>query len=187
MQTKRLFVALDMPELFIPSLQEVQKQILESNCIEGRAVPAEQIHLTLQFLGAVPIERMNMIADTLKNVHGKSFAVQLDGLFALPNEQEPRVIAIDLVAPELTPLVETIRRTLRAVTTLDEREFLPHVTLIRVRKVIDQQKLRDILSTLRIAQVTARVEEFILRESVLSSEGAMHSDVIKYVLKKQVV
>ena len=185
MQTKRLFVALDMPELFIPSLQEVQKQLLASGSIEGRAVPADQVHLTLQFLGSIALERVPMIIDTLKNVHGKSFAVQLDGLFALPSEQNPHVIAIDLVAPELVPLVEAICSALRAVITLDKREFLPHVTLVRIKRVIDQKKMVDILRASRVTNVTARVNEFVLRESVLSHEGAVHSDIMKYQLSLQ--
>ncbi|WP_095149189.1 RNA 2',3'-cyclic phosphodiesterase [Pseudomonas sp. Irchel s3a18] len=99
----------------------------------GRPVPAENFHLTLMFLGAVPVRQIPAICSAAAAVRppGEPLRVALDRLDVW------RRAGILLLAPEQAsrPLLELVYALQQAMLPLGledaPREFRPHLTLMR--------------------------------------------------------
>jgi 2'-5' RNA ligase len=99
--------------------------------IGGRAVPADNIHLTLAFLGDVPEERVPQLESIARSVPGRIFNLRLDRLGSF---KQARVgwIGCEAMHPDLVALERELAQGLRAAGFgLDDRPFAPHVTLAR--------------------------------------------------------
>ncbi|UCE84903.1 MAG: RNA 2',3'-cyclic phosphodiesterase [Deltaproteobacteria bacterium] len=102
-----------------------------------RWVRAENLHVTLRFLGNVASERLAELARAVAaELHGVlPFTLRLDALHAFPAPRRPRVVALGL-APfesiaELAAAVE--RGVVAAGFEAEARPFRAHLTLGRVR------------------------------------------------------
>jgi 2'-5' RNA ligase len=144
----------------------------------GRSAPT---HLTLLFLGEVEETRIPALSAAAAQLAATSspFEVRLAGVGAFPSAERPRVFwaGIDRGAAELTALHAGL---LAAASELglpvDARPFVPHLTLFRVRGRRDAERGAELLAR-HSATVfgSTRVEELLLKSSVLSDEGAMHT------------
>ncbi|MCX7889785.1 MAG: RNA 2',3'-cyclic phosphodiesterase [Rhodobacteraceae bacterium] len=123
----RLFVAIALPGGLARSLAGLQARIPA-----GRAVPEEDLHLTLAFLGEVADREAEALHDALSGLRGAPVEVALDGLVALGG-RVPTVLAAGVTA---TAALEALRRRVlgaaHAAGLRPERgRFRPHVTLMR--------------------------------------------------------
>ena len=99
----------------------------------------EDLHITLQFLGATPQEDLAMLGRALEEA-AAGFApleVTYRGLGAFPHPERPRVIWAGVEEPDggdrLADLARAIGRAMRAVGYRPEkRAFHAHVTVARV-------------------------------------------------------
>jgi len=102
----------------------------------GRAVPPENLHLTLAFLGSVPGPRVNAAVAAAQRALRTRDAAD-DALFRLEEirywEKAGIVHATPREAsPRLLSLAHTLEASLRAAEfVLESRNFVPHVTLVR--------------------------------------------------------
>ncbi len=146
----------------------------------GRAVPSDQLHMTLAFLGAVPAARMAELA--LLAAARLSAADQALGPIDLTLERlvhwaGPRVLcAVPARAPAaLETLVGRLLEALAAADFApDLKPFRPHVTVAR-----------KVLRPTRSAAMRAvhwRFEEFALIESRTLESGPVYSVVGTYPL-----
>jgi RNA 2',3'-cyclic 3'-phosphodiesterase len=147
----RLFFALWPPRETALALHEWAKGL------EGRATPAEKIHLTLAFLGGVEPAKL---AAAVKKVQAQAFELPLD------TAKYWRDNHIVWVGPREMPeglrvLVERLQLGLyRAEFILERRAFAAHVTLVR--------KARKPASIAPLPKVEWPVREFTLVNSHLS-------------------
>jgi len=130
----RAFVALPLP----PGHRAALAGYLETcaRLAPGlRWVPAENLHLTLRFLGATDPERLEALRVELARVRLPGFELALGGLGAFGGSS-PRVVWLGLAGGE-----EQARRLAEAVEAAcvaagaapEERPFRPHLTLARAR------------------------------------------------------
>jgi 2'-5' RNA ligase len=147
-------------------------------------------HLTLRFLGEIARERVGPIGEALAPV-GEAvapFSLTLEGVGAFPSPERPRVVWVGATggARELGDLAHRVRNALRGEGAPDrEGEFVPHLTLFRVRSSTDRRRAEELLSG-RVpppAPRRFRVEQFVLKESVLSSRGATHHTLSTFPLR----
>lgn len=96
--------------------------------LQGRAIPAEKIHLTLAFLGGVDPAKLVAAA---KKVQAQPFELPIDS--ARYVRDNPMVWVGPREVPEgLRALVERLHFVLyRAEFILERRPFAAHVTLVR--------------------------------------------------------
>ena len=141
MKAMRLFLAADVDEGVRAWAAGVRRSV------EQRARPAarslrwvgrEQMHLTLRFLGeTAPAEARRLAEDVARGVPLEPFTFTLRGLDWFPPRGRPRVfvaaVGDGLVA--LRSLKEAIDRAIAGVAgpDRDDREFVAHLTLARVR------------------------------------------------------
>ena len=99
--------------------------------VEGKAVPAAKVHMTLAFLGEVPADRFLEAAGAASRVAGEAFELVLDEVGAF---RSARVAWVGSSAghPALTKLQSALAAELRAEGfLLESRPFAAHVTLVR--------------------------------------------------------
>lgn len=131
----RLFVALDLPDDLRAALAAAGARIAAD--AGGRAVPPENLHVTLAFLGEVAPAPAARIADRLDDLASMSPArVRIGALAARPSPGRARLVAVELVDTD-GALADIAARVLRACADAlpgrDDggRPFWPHVTVTR--------------------------------------------------------
>ena len=93
MKTIRTFIAISLPENILGFLGEVQRDLKKSG-LKFRWAPLKNIHLTLKFIGDLPVDQLESVktvmSDTLSGY--KSFQLNAGGLGVFPGLRRPRVI-----------------------------------------------------------------------------------------------
>ena len=122
----RLFLALLPSPAATAALARTALEV-QSTC-GGRATPAENLHVTLAFLGEVAPARLPAVEDACAAAGGAPFTVSLDHLCAVRD----MVWAGGTAPAGLVNLVADLHRHLvGAGVGLDARPFRLHVTLVR--------------------------------------------------------
>lgn len=75
----RLFIAINFSEEEKASIDSISK-ILEENASQGRLVGKEHMHLTLEFLGDTPKEKLKSIKKAMDRVDSRAFTMELSQL-----------------------------------------------------------------------------------------------------------
>jgi len=132
----RCFVAVDIdaPDV-VSRIRALQEDLLRTEA-RVKLVEPQNLHITLAFIGEVPPVLVERAKDALSRIHYKSFTIKLEGMGAFPSLMRPRVIWIGVHegAALLTDLASLVRRELkRAGVPFDPKDFVPHLTLARVK------------------------------------------------------
>jgi 2'-5' RNA ligase len=174
----RLFVALKIPPVVSENLGEFLA-VLRALSSQPRWVRAENLHVTLKFIGEVPAEKLGGIRAALSAVDSDPL-ISLDfrGLGFFPNENRPRVLWAGIAASaNLSRLAIDVDRALEKLGVPPEkRPFSPHLTLARFEPPELPEKLRAAIqknAKREFGFVAAR--EFHLIESKLRSGGAEYT------------
>src|SRR5579883_2042528 len=85
--TERMFIALTLPD----PVREVLAQMSEEAAGFVWTRP-EQLHVTLRFLGDVPLDRIDAIVARLSEVRVAPFVLPLEGVGTFPPNRPPRVL-----------------------------------------------------------------------------------------------
>jgi len=83
----RLFIAIDIPENIRREIEGLGRGIANS-----RPVPAEQLHLTLKFIGEVEGSRLLDIQESLQGIRLPKFPLSLQGVGTFPPRGTPRIL-----------------------------------------------------------------------------------------------
>ncbi len=145
------------------------------------AVPSAPPHLTLRFLGEIAEERATGLVAALTETARATqpFDLTLEGVGAFPSAARPRVVWLGTTigADRVVDLARRLATALERVGFPPDREdFVPHVTLFRVRSPEGRRRARELLDgTVAPPSVrTVHVRELVLKESTLAPEGAVH-------------
>ncbi len=121
----RLFVAVSLSGEMKDALCRAQDELLEYG-VRGRVTPAENMHLTLAFIGEYPDPEA--VLDALSGVVFTPFDIALEGLGCFGDLWWGGIA-------ESAPLASVARRVRRALAEsgipFDRKRFSPHITLIR--------------------------------------------------------
>jgi 2'-5' RNA ligase len=130
--SKRLFIGLELPESIRAELARLDPRV------KGlRWLPAEQLHLTMSFLGEVDAASEERLRESLAPIHVPPFFLPVTGVGAFGGERPSVVWAgVGKGHPHLFALHKHIQdAVLRAGLEADLRPFHPHITLGRARDV----------------------------------------------------
>lgn len=140
--------------------------------------PPEQLHLTLRFLGDVPVARFDAIVERLAAIRVEPFLLPVEGLGTFPPNAPPRVLWIGVGSghPRLFQLRQRLDDALLAAgLPLDVRTFQPHVTLARCGESAAAAVAGWLRAHRDFAAPPFRVESFALYASELHADGAIHT------------
>lgn len=193
MSVIRAFIAIDLPEELQQQLDLVSTHLMdEMKDLPVRWVPANNIHLTLKFLGDVSTSSLDVLTKLLEaeTSEHRTFEISVGGLGAFPNERRPRVIWIGVEAP---PELLAVQRDIEVETgrlgySSDQRPFTPHLTLGRVPRNANPQDVRGISKVLLKESVgflgASRVHEIHLFKSELKPSGAVYTKLHTVTLQE---
>ncbi len=188
MANRRLFVALDPPEPVrrrLAALAVDLRRTAGRHADEVRWVPPENVHLTLQFLGAVPEERVPEIDAAIRAAAAgaRPLSLELKGAGGFPNARRPRVVWAG-VAGEVVALGALVADLGRRLAPLgfapEDRPFSAHLTLGRARDGRGAPGLAGALAhTAEAGGTPWRVADVALFESHLSPKGPRYEVVLR--------
>jgi 2'-5' RNA ligase len=170
-----------LPRLFVaiyPPLQAAEALLaaLPEAARVHRLVPADQVHLTLFFIGDAHPRELAGIRESVQRSAGglPPFSLTPQSLITLPDRHEPRLYAAQTDQP--APLMEVQRRLaqrlVRRPGTSKDNRFTPHLTLARVREGQPAPRL-----DLPLVAPAFPVSEIVLIESTLRPSGPLHQSI----------
>lgn len=180
----RAFVAVEMPGPVRQALEEIQSDLKQLN-IRARWVRPENIHLTLKFLGNIPVGHVPSIGDVLRaaaQAHTR-FSLAVAGMGVFPDIRRPKVIWVGLIGrPDaLTPLQQDLDGRLAALGFPPaEKPFRGHLTIGRFKAEGLPGPVADAVKRYATATfATAAVDEIVLLRSDLRPEGPLYTTLAR--------
>lgn len=178
----RLFVAIDIPKTVKQELERLQHALQQSSVLTASYPQSDVMHLTLQFIGDVDESVVPVIQERLTHIAVTHDYAHLDGIDIFMKRQKITVIFVRVAARHLALLAQQINKQLHDFVEPESKPFVGHLTLARVKAVEDRERLLDFLGTLAVEPVRFPIREFVLKQSVLSAQGPLHTDVQVYPL-----
>lgn len=184
----RCFFSVSVEPGIIEMIRDFQKCL--GKC--WRPASESQLHITLAFMGSVPVSQVKSVIEAGRNV-AEQFGplnIHVEGLGAFPNMRSPRVLFVGIRAPGLSGLVSSLRGQLEDYTD-NSKPFRPHLTLARAVNT----NRNAIMSGGEIAEWEERrskkltralgwsVRHFELIKSELHRSGARHEKIADFQLK----
>jgi len=183
---KRLFIAVNVTPNH--TLLKVYND-LQARCNKGKIkwVDASLFHLTLKFLGETSEEDEKKIASILQSLAAvtPSFSFNLKGIGIFGSSYRPRIIRVIIEGGEpLIQLGNEIRQKLESMGFPNDRQnFIPHLTLARIKQVQDKAFFQQSMSLYKeVLFQEVSVTEFVLYESILHPKGPEYVIVERYKL-----
>lgn len=174
----RLFVALETPSAVRDNLAAMIRDV-RPLAPQFKWARAENIHITLKFIGESSEEKFAAIRRALLSVQSEqNVDLRSRGLGFFPNERRPSVFWAGVEASaNLRTLTGDIDRVLEAVgVPREKRAFTPHITLARLRAYSLPEKLRSAIRQNETRDFGAfNTHEFHLIESKLKPAGAEYT------------
>ena len=173
MKTKRLFVAIELPESARQFLVDLDPKI------QGvRWLDAGQMHLTLGFFGNVPEEVDLAFREKLGAIQFGAFFLPIIGAGAFPAKGWPKILWIGVGRghPHLFQLHKRVNdAAIAAGLEADLRPWHPHITIARCRDVAPQSLRSFLKSNVDLDAGLIRVDSFHLYSSKLTPAGPIHT------------
>ena len=149
--------------------------------LEGvRAVPVEQLHLTLRFIGDADRGLEGPLARALAAAAAEvpRFDLRLTGAGAFPSPRRPRVLWAGVREP---PGLSALHRVVEAAVLgvgfrPARRPFRPHVTVGRVRGADPPRGLADLIAGVRLDTIVPVGRASLMRSKLLPA-AARHEEV----------
>ena len=167
----RLFVGIAMPA-------NVRRLLsgLGSTIPGGRAVPEEQIHLTLRFIGDVEAGRFLDIREGLEALEAGPLTTAIRGVGHFPPRGKPRVVWAGVeAAGDIMILRNRVNSLLaRSGIAPEQRKFHPHVTLARLRNSSPKRVAAFLEANSLLRSPPFLIDQVTLYSSRLHSDGALH-------------
>ena len=171
--TKRLFVAIDLPDStrqFLAGLDPHIRGVRWSD--------AEQMHLTLAFFGDVPDDVYLAFRKKLGAIEVGAFFLPIIGVGAFPAKGWPKVLWIGVGRghPHLFQLHKRVSDVaIAAGLEVDLRPWHPHITIARCRNVAPQSLRTFLKANDDLDAGMIHVDAFYLYSSKLTPAGPIHT------------
>jgi len=180
----RSFIAIELPEEAKIGLGKLRNELERTEYTFVKWVNPEGIHLTLKFLGNIPFKQVAEISEAMEGAtQGISpFYLEISGLGAFPNLKQPRVLWVG-ISGELDKLLGLQRNIDSALSPLgftkEERPFVPHLTLARIRETASHGERRAfgelVVSTSFEDKYHIAADAINLMRSQLTPAGAIYT------------
>jgi 2'-5' RNA ligase len=180
----RSFIAIELPEEARKGLAMLRRELERDEHRFVKWVDPQGIHLTLKFLGNIPAKRVTEITEAIKKASQEisPFHLEISGLGTFPSLKQARVfwVGIGGELDKLSRLQQNIDSALAALGfAREERPFVPHLTLARIREGASLAERRDfgelVGSTSFEDKYPVEVEVVRLMRSQLTPAGAIYT------------
>jgi 2'-5' RNA ligase len=198
----RTFVAIELPRALraklIEHIAQLRRELPEARASWGRE---HGLHLTLKFLGNVPVGDIPKLSDGVaRAVEGiRPFELTVTGCGSFPPRGRPNVLWIGVSLsehPEFSrhPTPDTQHPLFLLHSAIEEecskagfareqRAFHPHLTIARLRRNGDERRLAEAHQRLEFLPETVSVSGVVVFRSELFPEGSKHTPISRHALK----
>ncbi|MFA5075021.1 MAG: RNA 2',3'-cyclic phosphodiesterase [Candidatus Babeliales bacterium] len=177
---KRLFLAINFDDQILKKLAEYKKLVKFANV---NWTKKENLHITVYFIGNLKTLLIPDLIENLNQVFSKTenFILEFDKiLFAPPNHTAHMIWAQFKFNKNYEKLVQNVSKEINQNFNLQQnnnfKDFIPHITLARFKKVICTENIR--LNQLKISNLL--IDSCDLMESELNSTGPVYSKIITF-------
>lgn len=187
-ETWRVFCAIALPSLVREKISEHIRRLREAAPDSSASWSrAENVHLTLKFVGEVSSDRVNNLSEAAANavVGFSSFEIGIGNTGAFPKQGPPRVlwIGVNDHTERLAELQTKLdAECLRLGFEKEARAFNPHLTIARMRKPQGARALALAHKELGFELTQVRVMELLVIRSELSSQGSKYTVISRHSL-----
>jgi 2'-5' RNA ligase len=189
----RTFIAIELPPELKAELTRLQNKLRSSCGNSARWVDPNSIHLTLKFLGNVPLDKVDEVVKAIEKaeVGTPPFQITVRGCGCFPNALRPQVAWVGLTGDlkSLNDLVRKLDTTLARLGFKPEgRAFTPHLTLARLRDTaspVERQAIGEAVGRCPI-EISTPVDasEICLMRSELTPRGSIYTRLATVKLEK---
>ena len=145
----------------------------------------DNLHLTLKFLGNVPVADIPKVSDAVASATKSisSFELTFSGCGTFPPHGRPSILWIGAHAPSMQALQTAIDHELDAAGfPRESRPFHPHLTVARLRHPHGARELADLHKRLGFAPIAFDVSEVVVFRSELLRQGSKHTAISRHQL-----
>jgi 2'-5' RNA ligase len=175
----RTFIAIELPPDVKTVIADFQNK-LKKHRPDVSWIKPENMHLTLKFLGEVEENKINEIHSSLQRVcaHFDEFEARVKDSGGFPNLKNPRVLWVGL-----EDNFEKFKKLQKEIETVcgrlgfgkEEKNYLPHITIGRVKSPKFMYWVARELEDTNLEAVTFPVNEVVGMRSILKSTGAVYN------------
>lgn len=150
--------------------------------IKGRVkwVEEENLHFTIFFFGEIDNSKAEKIIEIIESNKTKfnKFKVEIKKISFFPNERSPRVIFLDILQgeKEMKLIYETLFPDLNKVLKLKKEEFVPHLTIGRVKDTLFEEDIKKLLNE-KFEIKSFYLNKITFFESKLTPEGPIYKSI----------
>jgi RNA 2',3'-cyclic 3'-phosphodiesterase len=187
----RLFVACEVPEDARDTIAGTIETLKSRSGAAVRWIRPEGVHVTLKFLGEVPVKQLPAIKLAIQEaVVGHSpFELEFANIGTFGGREGLRILWVQIAGDvlRLEALVRAVNAALAVVGFEPERRpFRPHLTLGRVRDEISTRHRAEIevaVGKVDIPQTSWRTAQVSLMRSRLTTQGAVYEVIATFPLR----
>lgn len=177
----RCFLGIPLDNRVKSEIKRKMKWISSNEFFLGNYVEEENLHISLKFMGDLSKKEISYLTLELKKVIEKEkickIKVNVNKTGFFPTTSDPRIGWFGFEKDELKLM--NLRSKLNEVIKSDEK-FHPHITFIRIKKIID----KDFIKHMRISIDTSQIiDRICLYKSELSPTGPKYEVIDEFLLK----
>lgn len=184
----RIFIAVNLPTSVLAAVDASARALRHSVDADISWIKPANRHITLQFLGDIPPDRIPKVIAALNSIPlPAAFDVHASDINAFPSMNAPRIIwaGLDTGETHMHALALAIRTALADLDIPpDDKPFVSHITLGRTKSSRNQALLRRALKAATIPpHTTESLASFSLYKSTLSTAGPVYEELHRWELK----
>ena len=176
----RAFIAVDIEDpLIVSRIARIRDSFVATGA-PMKPVEDENLHITLRFLGDTPLSLLDDLERIIAQARPRRLPLRLRGVGAFPSPERPRVIWIGVEQgpgfDELQRLARLIESGVRRLGWRPEREeFIPHITIARVKGARNRERLVKLLQELADVEIgVVYLESVRIKQSILTRSGPIY-------------
>lgn len=181
----RSFIAVDLDELSIRERIIAAQKGLEQTRAQLKIVEPQIMHLTLRFLGEVPLATVERVKEAMDSVRFPPFEAEFIGLGVFPNPRRINVVWVGMKqgTEQLNHIFQQLEPKLRQIgLPPDDKGFSPHMTIARVRSAMNRDSLAAYVESMRSEEFgKMAVGTVRLKKSTLTPRGPIYTTIHEVV------
>ncbi|HHE37554.1 MAG TPA: RNA 2',3'-cyclic phosphodiesterase [Candidatus Cloacimonetes bacterium] len=186
---KRTFLALELPSQLKIQFSNIIRELQSSFPKSVKWVDAENLHITLQFIGDTQENDISDLSEYFKEIFAEVPVLKFSNpeIQIIPG-RNPRLIWIEMTTEnkDIFKAAKKIKNKLHQMDYIPDKKSLRfHATLGRIKKRLPDFFISQILSK-KISVLDFEVSEAAFYESILRPEGPVYYEIEKYGLGKNV-
>ncbi|MGD8836976.1 MAG: RNA 2',3'-cyclic phosphodiesterase [Desulfobacteraceae bacterium] len=179
-RTLRAFVAFKLPEHIVDRAATLQSA-LKARGMKMRWVKPQNLHLTLKFLGDIPVADAPKIGAAIVHVacDEPPLELTLQGMGVFPGIKRPRVLWVGF-GGQVQALKQLHRKLEDQLEPLgydrDKRGYRAHLTLARIKGPVASKALSEAIQDVgHFSPISFAVQRMVLYKSDLQPRGAIYT------------